>query len=297
MHLSRFLLPFCLLPAAALAQALPAATNNDAGPAGIIPYVKGYNISVGTTSEHDSSNGWSTVLTPDLAYRFNQHFSADFDIPIYNYINVLVNSGTKARPIDTEQTKHFALADSALNTHYQNGPNHFIDYEATLTAGFPTGDDKDGLGAGQFTYNFNNRFEKSISFVTPGIELGIGDNSQLQNARVRRDYTSVGELAFFQAGAAFDLPLNLTFSSAAYEELPISGQTIFSTTGKGKKKVTTATNTGAAEDNGFLNTLDIPLQRHITLSGFYNRSLRNHIDTAGFTLTFLLKAPPQNATQ
>ena len=39
--------------------------------------------------------------------------------------------------------------------------------------------------------------------------------------------------------------------------------------------------------------LDIPLNRHITLSGFYNRSLRNKIDTAGFSLTFLLRPATQ----
>ena len=58
--------------------------------------------------------------------------------------------------------------------------------------------------------------------------------------------------------------------------------------------VTTTSSKSVGEDNGFLNTLDIPLSGHVTLSGFYNRSLRSHIDTAGFSFTFLLKAPPSN---
>ena len=89
-------------------------------------------------------------------------------------------------------------------------------------------------------------------------------------------------------------PFHLEFEADAYEELPVAAQTLYSTTGSGKKKKTVATGKSIGEDNGFLNSLDIPLNGHVTLTGFYIRSLRSHIDTAGFTLTFLLKAPPKN---
>ena len=79
----------------------------------------------------------------------------------------------------------------------------------------------------------------------------------------------------------------------AYEELPLAKELIYSTTGKGKKKVTTSTNVGPGEDNGFTTSLDIPLNSHVTLSGFYNRSLRDHDDVGGFSFTFLLKPPPR----
>ena len=46
-----------------------AAMTNDSGPAGIIPATKGFNASLGTSSQHDSSNGWSSLLTPNVAYR------------------------------------------------------------------------------------------------------------------------------------------------------------------------------------------------------------------------------------
>ena len=78
----------------------------------------------------------------------------------------------------------------------------------------------------------------------------------------------------------------------AYEELPLTKDLVYSTTGKGKKKVTTSTNEGPAEDNGFLTSLDIPLSPHVTMSGFYDRSLIDHDDTAGFSFTFLLKPLP-----
>jgi hypothetical protein len=270
----------------------PAATTNDEGPAGIVPFVKGPNLSMVTTSQHDSSNGWSSILTPNLAWRFNRHFSADASTPLYDYINVIVTTGTTAKPVYAMTTRHFVAGDTAINGHFDVNPK-LLSYSFTATLGAPTGDKDDGLGAARVTYNVNNHLEKDFDFFSPDIELGIGDSSQLIGSRIRKSYTTVGELAHFQAGGSFDLPFHLTFESDAYEELPLTKEIVYSTTGKGKKKVTTATNEGVAEDNGFTNTLDIPLNGHVTLSGFYNRSLRNKIDTAGFSLTFLLKAPPK----
>ena len=51
----------------------------------------------------------------------------------------------------------------------------------------------------------------------------------------------------------------MSFEADAYEELPLAKDLVYSTTGKGKKKVTTSTNEDPAEDNGFITSLDIPL--------------------------------------
>jgi hypothetical protein len=69
--------------------------------------------------------------------------------------------------------------------------------------------------------------------------------------------------------------------------------TIYSAARSGKKKATAATTAGNAEDNGFNTSLDLPVSGHTTVSGFYNRSIRNDDDTAGFSLTLLLKPPPR----
>jgi hypothetical protein len=171
-----------------------AATTNDEGPAGIVPFVKGPNISLATTSQHDSSDGWSTVLTPDFAWRFNRAFSADASVPIYGYINILVTGGTKAKPVYTQETKKFIAGDTALNGHFEINPDLFT-YALTASMGLPSGNTDYGLGAGQVTYNFNNHFEHSFDWFTPDIELGIGDNSALIGQRVLKSYVSVGTLA------------------------------------------------------------------------------------------------------
>jgi hypothetical protein len=276
----------------ALGGVSASATTNDSGVAGIVPYTKGFNASLVTSSQHDASSGWSSAFTPIVAYRLNRYLSGDASVPIYAYMNVYTNVGTTAKPVYAYIAKNGAVGDTYLSFH---GDVNFwtVDYDGTISLGLPSGNTSYGLGAGQVTFNINNHFEKALGFFTPDVELGYGDSSSLVNQAIRKDYISVGPLAHFQAGATFDLPFNMTFEAEAYEELPLATDIVYSTTGKGKKKKTTATNVGPAEDNGFTTNLDIPVQRHVTLSGFYSRSLRDHDDVAGFSLTFLLKAPPK----
>jgi hypothetical protein len=273
--------------------AISAATAiNDSGPVGIIPAAKGFNASLGTSSQHDSSNGWSSVLNPNVAYRFDKYFSVDASVPVYMYIDIDANIGTKAKPVYAYEPKRGAFGDTALSFE---GDLTFLstDYNGTFSLGLPSGNTDYGLGAGQVTFNINNHFEHSLGIFTPDIELGYGDTSSLVDQRVLKSYVAVGPMAHFQAGTSIDLPFNASFEADAYEELPLAKNLVYSTTGKGKKKVTTSTNQDPSEDNGFITSLDIPIARHVTMSGFYSRSLRDHDDVAGFSFTFLLKAPPR----
>ena len=268
------------------------AMSNDSGPAGIIPVQKGFNVSLGTSSQHDSSNGWSSILTPNVAYRLNRYLSVDAGVPMYLYIDIDANAGTKAKPVYKYSTKKDAFGDTSLSLH-GDATAWTIDYNGTVSLGLPSGNTDYGLGAGQVTYNINNHFEKSMGLFTPDIEIGFGDTSAMVDPRILKSYIAVGPMAHFQAGTSVDLPLRLSFEAEAYEELPLDNNLVYSTTGKGKKKVTTSTNIDPSEDNGFLTSLDIPLSRHVTMSGFYNRSLRDRDDVGGFSFTFMLKAPPQ----
>jgi len=281
------------------------ATTNDSGPAGIIPATRGFNASLETQGQHDSAGGWSSELSPDVAYRFDRHFSFNVSVPFYTYINVVTtNTQKNAQGVVTEttsalSTKHNLLGDVAMAVGF-DAHSRWLDYNLTVTGGAPTGSYGDGLGAGQYTYAFNNHFEKPLGdIITPDIELGIGNSSNLTDSLVHRSYIVVGTNAHFQAGLAVSLPFEIAFESDAFEDLPLSTQTITSTTTNGKKgkqlkTITTSRQQSIGEDNGFLNTLDIPLGGHVTLSGFYNRSLRNKIDTAGFSLTFLLRGRPRH---
>jgi hypothetical protein len=275
-----------------LAAISAAESINDSGPSGTIPAAKGFNASVGTVSQHDSTNGWSSFLTPNVAYRFNRYFSVDAAAPIHTYINLESNIGTDAKPVYTYAIHRWIAGDTTLALQ-ANVTALSLNYGATFSLGLPSGDTVHGLGAGQVTYSINNHFERSFGIFIPDIELGFGDTSVLVDQRVLKSYISVGPMAHFQAGAYVDLPWRMSFEANAYEELPLDTNLVFSTTTKGKKKVTTKTNIDPSEDNGFITSLDIPLSPHLTLSGFYNRSLRDHDDLAGFSFTLILRAPPR----
>jgi hypothetical protein len=275
-----------------LAAISAAAAINDSGPEGIMPATRGFNASLGMSSQHDSTNGWSSILNPNAAYRLNRYFSVDAGVPIYTYINIDANIGTNAKPLYSYAIQGGVFGDTTLS--FQGNVNALsMGYSGTVSMGLPSGNTDYGLGAGQVTYNINNRFEKSFGRFTPDVEVGIGDTSILVEQRVLKSYVAVGPMAHFQAGTSVELPLHLSFEADAYEELPLDKNLVYSTTGKGKKKVTIVTNTDPGEDNGFISSLDIPLSPHVTLSGFYSRSLRDHVDVGGFSFTFLLKAPPR----
>lgn len=286
-----------LLSASCAAQAIPAATSTEVlqpsnlGPAGIIPAYHGMNISIISASQHDSSNGWSSILTPSVAYRFSPSLTLTASIPIYTYIDVLQNTGTKAKPVYLDRTECGTPGDAALSGIFEAHPELF-DYNATLTLGLPSGNTNYGTGSGIVGYNFNNRVEKAVGIFSPDIEFGIANSSNIVGTRAKKSYSSAGRLLHLQAGSSIDLAHNISFEVDGYEDLSISPATIYSTTGRGKKKTTTAVSSSAAEDNGVTSALDIPMSDHLTFSAFYNYSIRSDDNVVGLSLTFLVKAPP-----
>jgi len=281
-------------PASAATTAVsPAAASVAAsgGPAVGATYVKGFNGSLTSASQHDSGDGWSNTLTPDISYALNTHIGGDFSVPYYTYLGTSTLTGTLLHPTTTRTIIHNVVGDAAGSVHLSISPS-FMDYTFTATGGFPTGNSTYGLSAGQYTYNINNHVDKSLGIFSPEVEVGIGDSSGLTNHRVLKSTLVVGEIASFQAGTGVDLPFNLSFSADAYESLPLEGANTYKTLRNLKNKLfTVQTGSAPAEDNGFETDLDIPISSHLTLSGIYNRSLRQHEDTVGFSLTVVLRVP------
>jgi hypothetical protein len=273
-----------------LLEETPSASNNNVGPTGIIPVQRGFNLSLLSASQHDSGAGWSTILTPNLAYRFNQHFSANVSAPIFLYVLTNTTGGTPERPTMVQKVSHGIAGDTSLAGHLDLQLFDRAFYTLTGTLSLPSGNNSLGLGSGQVTYDFNNHFEADLP-LDPFVEVGIGDSSALVNGRIRRGQNSVGLVGHFELGGGINLPHAMYFSASAYEILPISTQTVTSTrTVRGRTNPSVTGSSGLAEDNGFNTSLDIPVQSHVTLSGFYNRSLRQHDDTVGFSFTFLARA-------
>lgn len=279
----------------------PDATTNDSGPVGIVPLVHGFNASLISTSQYDGAAGWSSLLEPSLAYRFTPHLSVFGGTTAYAYVRtptVVTNRKGKSTTSSTAMSAHtFVLGDTLLNGTYEFG-SHLVDYAGTGTLGLPTGNDRLGLGAGQVTWNIDNHFDHPVTdWLTPELELGLGDSQNLTNQRVTRGYTAVGLLTHMQAGVSVSFPHDINLSSDAYEDLPLGPQTVTSRTGKGKKAAQAASGSSSAgigEDNGFVNSLDLAVTGHITLSGIYNYSLRNNDSIGGVAVTFLLRPTPKD---
>lgn len=281
-------------PAAASPTAVSTAAasiGGTGGPAEAATYVKGFNASLTTSSQHDSVSGWASLLSPDVSYALNKHLGGDFSFPYYNYLDTFINGGTLLAPTTRLVTVHNVIGDAAANVHFALSPS-FMDYVFTATGGFPVGNTQYNLSAEQYTYNINNHFDTSLGIFSPEMELGIGDNSSLLKHRAVKSSDIIGELAYFMAGTSVILPFNLNFTADAYEEMPLSNLNTYQKI-RITKKITDIVQTGAgpAEDNGFETDLDIPLASHLVLSGFYDRSLRQHEDTAGFSFTVLLRVP------
>jgi len=269
------------------------ATINQDEHGGVPLAPRGFTAAFTSTTQHNSNDGWSSQLIPYLSYQVCRYFSIDASTLLYTKVKVDANVGTKAKPVYAEVApKSGAFGDTTLSLN-ANAYALSVNYTGTFSLGMPSGNSIYGLGAGQITYSINHRFEREFSLFTPDIEIGFGDTSSLVNQNLLKDYISIGPMAHFQAGGSVNLPWQMNFSSDAYEELPLDNNLIYSTTGTGKKKVTTSTNIDPAEDNGFINSLQIPLSHSIIMTGFYSRSLRDHTDIAGFSFAFILAAPPR----
>jgi hypothetical protein len=249
--------------------------------------VHGFNAGLTVSGIHDSATGWATLTSPFVSYSFNRTFSLDATLPIYMY-RLAETRSTHPRPDAHLVTRRGELADMIFGLHAQFFPA-YMQYQVDAAVTAPTGDQTYGLSTGRVTFDINNRFERTFGRLTPTLELGAGDSSTLVNRTVIKHYTSLGPLAHFQAGFIVDLLRGASFQSDVYEQLPIGDQKIYGYSRR--RKATVVTGHNVSEDNGFINSLDVPVNRHTTLSGYYSHSLRLRTDTAAIGVSYILRTP------
>jgi len=261
--------------------------------------VKGINFTLCIEMQHSSVTGWANLWTPQLAYRFSRHFSADASFAWFTFDKAFVPVTVKGVTNYPLQSAHSVIGDLTVAGTYELAHGD-LGYNLRTTIGLPTGNSIYGLSANTTTYNVVNHVEYSFGPFTPDVEIGMGDSSGLVNPDFEKAYTAVGPLANFQAGSWIDLPWTFGLDLEAYEALPLGNQKIYGTVttkGKGGKTITTTVleSNGVAEDNGFTADLDIPLGANVILSGEYDRSLRQHNDIASFSITYNVRAPKKHA--
>jgi len=265
------------------------ASENEPGPQSIASAQRKFNLATILASQHDSSAGWQGSLTPSLSYRWNEHLSFDLSTPIYLDVSTTAQGGTTLHPTSVTTTSATVPGDTIFATHLALASPSSFTYVATPTFTFPSGDSSAGLGTGSFQYDFNNHFGWGDT-IQPQVDIGIGNSSAIVSRRVRRPQNSSGLQSHFEAGMGLSLPHRIQSSASAYELLPISDQTVYSTQlVRGRRQNRVSGVGGLAEDNGFNTTLDVPIQRHMTVSGFYSHSLRQQVDTVGMSVALSVR--------
>jgi hypothetical protein len=279
---------------------------------GVSTLFDGFNAGVTYSGVHDSASGWYSVVTPAVSYTFSDRYSADASASIY-FHRLVQNTNPATAATQPLVVEPINAGDTLIGFHAFFEPGSLQNtITGSLTA--PTGDQSQGLGAGQVTYDFSNhaeRYYKKVGFL---VDVGAGDSSGLFNSVVSKDYSSVGPLAHFQAGLVVWLPHRTYIQSVAYEQLPLGSQTVYRTVKRGEHDQgeddgggggnggggnggggnpppapTPTATSGAIEDNGFTTIVGVPLNDYLTLSGYYNRSLRQDIDTVSFGMTYVIR--------
>jgi hypothetical protein len=275
-------------PPASATQPLPEDVQDTPELPGISPTLHGWNAGATVTGVHESTTGWETIFIPAIGYSFNDTFSIDATVPIYMFR--LANSlSTHPKPNALLVNQRGEPGDVVFGLHAQFIPRRF-QYQLTGLVTAPTGDETYGLSTGRVTFDISNHFERTFRRITPNLEVGGGDSTYLVNRILNKNYTSLGPLAHFQVGLGVELLRGMSFQSEAYEQLPIGDQKIYGPSRNGKATVVTGRN--VTEDNGFINALDVPLDSHITFSGYYSRSLRFRNDTAAIGVSYVLRGTP-----
>jgi len=272
-------------------------------------HLRRLNAGSSLTSVHDSAAGWYTLVTPAMAYSFSRHYSMDLSMPIYLYRLSESESttpssappgppGSPPPPVTTtfQLTPHrFDPGDIFLAAHAFFA-SRWMTETLTPSMTLPSGDTGDGLSTGRVTFDLDSHSTLRLSRSALLLDLGGGDSTSLFNRLVTRNYTSLGYLAHFQLGGMVALPWRSIFQSVAYEQLPLGDSKIYTTLPRpgppgsnGPGQNTVVSGRSVSEDNGFTNSLSVPLSSRLTLQGYYNRSLRLKTDTVGMGISFVAR--------
>lgn len=263
---------------------------------------RGLSFTSTASGDRDSSSGWSSILDTSARYDFSRVFGVELGVPYYMSHTGFDSSkvvGIRRNP--PLVVSYNSLGDVYLILHLK-APQTWFNYRANLTGTAPSGDTSSGISTGRSTFDLNNHFDHTWGLLTPLVEAGVGDSSALVDKgprllKIRSPYTTLGPLSHYKAGSMFDFLKVFTFEASAYEELPIGDQKVYArvtrlaTLKSGRQVQRTrlvATGQGILEDNGLNGGLIIDLGTHVALTGVYQRSLRQSLDTVAFGVSYTL---------
>jgi hypothetical protein len=236
-----------------------------------------------------TSDGQVMALTSSATYTFASHFNVGMGIPIYlSHISSSTTSGS---------TSSNGIGD-VFATVKGGWKGSLVNYGMQVTGTGPTGSSDKGLSTGHVTWDWNNRVDHEILWLTPFLEGGVGDSITNTQALLKlRPYTSFGNLAHFQGGTDVDLTHKMSATLSAYDIAPWGTQTLISrvvangATGKAgpvqhgrafenaHKTIGTASLT---RDNGFGGEFQYSPKPFLDLSVGYSHSVHYALNTISF---------------
>ena len=265
-------------------------------PAGTAPATKEDNYRGMTlnTSFDGSFDTGSKVFdwTTTTGYIFNQHFSVNAGVPF------LFVRGTTSTGMTTSSN---GVGD-AFGQFLLAFKNPAVNYGSSFTFGLPTGDSSKGLSTGRVTFDWSNAFAREFGRWTPYVNLGIG-NSLMDTKYWHRPFLTLGDVAHFEAGTAFDLGKSLTLTASAYDVAPWGPQKVYSRTvtrsgpgGGGSTKhgrvfqgnALTTGDSSIDRDNGYNADLDFNPVKYVDFDLAYSHSMHYQLDTVSFGININL---------
>ena len=239
-----------------------------------------------------NTDGWVMDVNSTVGYNFSQHFGVDLGVPYY----VVQASSSKA---GTSSNNGLGNPYVDLRWIFKNPT---LNYTSNLNGSAPTADTKKGLSTGRPTFDWDNHFDHGFGRLTPFGDAGIANS--LSNTRYfKLPFTSLGNLAHFEAGSEVEIKGPLSFSVSAYDVAPWGTQKVFSKLVKKGSAGGSAKHgrvfEGAAEtiggasltrDNGYNAGLDLSPSPWLDLGVGYSHSVHYALDTVSFGITFNLSS-------
>jgi len=286
----------CALVAACVCTTLGFAQS----PAGSAPAPKdeAYRGMTLNTSFDGSFNSGSKVFdwTTTTGYVFNQHFSVNAGIP-FLFVRGTTSTGT--------HTSSNGVGD-AFGQFLLAFKNPAVNYGSAFTFSLPTGDSAKGLTTGRVTFDWSNALAREFGRWTPYVNLGVG-NSLMDTKYWHRPFVTLGDVAHFEAGTAFELGRGVTLTGSAYDVAPWGPQKVYSQTvtrsgggptgsGLGSSKhgrvfqnnAVTTGDSSIDRDNGFNGDLDFNPTKFVDFDLAYSHSVHYQLDTVSFGINFNL---------
>jgi len=270
------------------AQASGSAPNGNSSPS-VVPAIRSEDRFTWIEQFDGSANAQGQVMLIDssVGRLFGRHLSVDVGVPVY-FVRAYTTTSSGASTTNSSADLGDVYGQVRLSFH-----THVLNFKTQLTGRAPTGSTSDGISTGHPTYDWTNRIDRDLGHWTPFLEVGLA-NSIPDAFIYRRPFASYGELAHFQAGAAYRVVNWLSVAASAFDIAPWGSQTIDSrivgkgsgaTGGHGPSFLQGHQVTGGsslAADNGFSGGLDISPTKAIDFTVGYSRSTHYHLNTISF---------------